>query len=51
VLTVSPLLLEKYVQAAEQVVAAAVPTVSRVVGETVVPGRSSAATAARPATA
>ena len=39
VLTVSPLLLEKYVQAAEQVVAAAVPTVSRVVGEAVVSGR------------
>ena len=39
VLTVSPLLLEKYMQAAEEVVAAAVPTVSRVVAETAVPGR------------
>ena len=33
VLSVSPLLLEKYMQAAESIVAAAVPTVSRVVPE------------------
>ena len=33
VLTVSPLLLEKYMQAAESIVAAAVPTVSRLVAE------------------
>ena len=33
VLSVSPLLLEKYMQAAESIVAAAVPTVSRVVAE------------------
>jgi len=33
VLTVSPLLLEKYMQAAETIVAAAVPTVARVVRE------------------
>ena len=33
VLSVSPLLLEKYMQAAESIVAAAVPTVSRLVAE------------------
>src|SRR5438045_5872772 len=38
VLTVSPLLLEKYMQAAETIVAAAVPTVARVVRETSIPG-------------
>jgi hypothetical protein len=39
VLTVSPLLLEKYMQAAETIVAAAVPKVSRVVPEETVSGR------------
>src|SRR5205085_3940995 len=38
VLTISPLLLEKYMQAAETIVAAAVPTVARVVREETVPG-------------
>ena len=33
VLTVSPLLLEKYLQAAEKIVREAVPTVARVVNE------------------
>src|SRR5688572_26706251 len=37
VLTVSPLLLEKYLQAAETIVANAVPTVSKVVGERTIP--------------
>ena len=39
VLTVSPLLLEKYMQAAESVVAMSVPTTSRVVPERTVSGR------------
>jgi hypothetical protein len=39
VLTVSPLLLEKYMQAAETIVAAAVPTVAKVVGETSLAGK------------
>jgi hypothetical protein len=38
VLTVSPLLLEKYMQAAEKVVSEAVPTQSKVVREVTVPG-------------
>ncbi|MGQ0635741.1 MAG: DUF1592 domain-containing protein [Planctomycetaceae bacterium] len=38
VLSVSPLLLEKYLQAAEVIVGAAVPTVPRVVAEEIVPG-------------
>ncbi|MBI4326065.1 MAG: DUF1592 domain-containing protein [Chloroflexi bacterium] len=38
VLTVSPLLLEKYMQAAETIVAAAVPTVAKVVPEKSIPG-------------
>src|SRR5213083_2300144 len=38
VLTVSPLLLEKYMQAAETIVAAAVPTVAKVVQEKSIPG-------------
>ena len=38
VLTVSPLLLEKYMQAAEKVVAVAVPRVGKVVQETNLPG-------------
>ena len=38
VLTVSPLLLEKYMQAAEAIVAAAVPMVSRVMPEKIVAG-------------
>ena len=37
-LSVSPLLLEKYMQAAESIVAAAVPTVSRVVRVRTIPG-------------
>ncbi|MEY2878187.1 MAG: hypothetical protein RLZZ15_567 [Verrucomicrobiota bacterium] len=40
VLTVSPLLLEKYLDAAQAIVAKFVPTQSRVVAETVVPGAS-----------
>jgi hypothetical protein len=40
VLTVSPLLLEKYIQAAEAVVALGVPTVSRVVASETVQGRA-----------
>lgn len=39
VLTLSPLLMEKYITAARAVVAKAVPTVSRVVAEKRVPGR------------
>jgi hypothetical protein len=38
VLTVSPMLLEKYVAAAKTIVAAAMPTVSRVVPERIVVG-------------
>jgi len=38
VLTVSPLLLEKYMQAAETIVAAAVPTVAKIVPERSMPG-------------
>lgn len=38
VLTVSPLLLEKYMQAAETIVAGAVPTVARTVQEKTIPG-------------
>jgi len=38
VLTVSPLLLEKYMQAAETIVSAAVPTVAKVVGERSISG-------------
>jgi hypothetical protein len=38
VLTISPLLLEKYMQAAETIVAAAVPTVARVVREASIAG-------------
>ena len=38
VLTVSPMLLEKYMQAAETIVAGAVPTVARVVQEKTIPG-------------
>ncbi len=38
VLTVSPMLLEKYMQAAETIVAGAVPRVGRVVPEQVIPG-------------
>ena len=37
VLSVSPLLLEKYIQAAEAIVAAAVPTVSRLIPERILP--------------
>jgi hypothetical protein len=37
VLTVSPLLLEKYMQAAEVIVEKAVPTVAKVVAETLIP--------------
>ncbi|MDX1952481.1 MAG: DUF1592 domain-containing protein [Verrucomicrobiota bacterium] len=44
VLTVSPLLLEKYVQAAETIVGKAVPLQPRVVKERVVPGREIKAT-------
>lgn len=39
VLSVSPLLLEKYMQAAEKIVAASVPTTATVVGETTISGR------------
>jgi len=38
VLTVSPMLLEKYMQAAETIVAGAVPRVPRVVADKVIPG-------------
>ena len=38
VLTISPLLLEKYMQAAEVIVASAVPRVPRVVAEKAIPG-------------
>ena len=38
VLSISPLLLEKYMQAAEVIVAGAVPRVPRVVAETAIPG-------------
>jgi hypothetical protein len=38
VLSVSPMLLEKYMQAAEKIVADAVPTVPRMVAETEIPG-------------
>ena len=38
VLTVSPLLLEKYIQAAETIVARAVPTVSKLMPERTYPG-------------
>lgn len=37
-LTVSPLLLEKYINAAQNIVGRAVPTTSRVVAETTIPG-------------
>jgi hypothetical protein len=39
VLTLSPMLLEKYVSAAKTVVSQAVPTTSRVIAEKVIPGR------------
>src|SRR5699024_6091422 len=39
VLTISPLLLEKYLQAAEKVVADAVPTVAKYVQERTIPGK------------
>jgi hypothetical protein len=39
VLTVSPMLLEKYITAAKSIVESAVPSVSRVVREQVIPGR------------
>lgn len=39
VLSVSPLLLEKYMQAAEKIVATAVPTVSKVVNEKILTGK------------
>jgi hypothetical protein len=39
VLSVSPLLLEKYMQAAEKIVATAVPTVAKVVDETTLSGK------------
>ncbi|MBD5779081.1 DUF1592 domain-containing protein [Pelagicoccus sp. NFK12] len=39
VLTISPMLLEKYLDAAQQIVAATVPTRSRVVAEKQLPGR------------
>jgi hypothetical protein len=39
VLSVSPLLLEKYMQAAEKIVATAVPTVSKVIDETTILGK------------
>lgn len=39
VLSVSPLLLEKYMQAAEKIVAASVPTVAKVVDETTLAGK------------
>jgi hypothetical protein len=38
VLTISPLLLEKYMQAAESIVASAVPTVAKVVASRSIPG-------------
>ena len=38
VLSVSPMLLEKYMQAAEKIVADAVPTIPRMVAETEIPG-------------
>ena len=40
VLTLSPLLLEKYLRAADAIIARAVPTVPKVVAERVVPGAS-----------
>src|SRR5438094_6646222 len=40
VLTVSPLLLEKYMQAAETIVAAAVPMVAKVIQEKSIPGNA-----------
>jgi len=40
VLSVSPMLLEKYMQAAEVIANAAVPTVAKVVAETSIPGSS-----------
>lgn len=40
VLTISPMLLEKYMQAAETIVAKAVPRVSRVVAENTIPGNA-----------
>ena len=39
VLTLSPLLLEKYILAAKAIVSSAVPTSSRIVADTVLPGR------------
>jgi hypothetical protein len=39
VLSVSPLLLEKYMQAAEKIVATGVPTVSKVIAETTLSGK------------
>ena len=49
VLTVSPLLLEKYLQAAETIVTAAVPTIGKIVRETVLPGAQFHGTNAPPA--
>ena len=40
VLTLSPLLLEKYLAAADAIISKAVPTVPRVVAEKLIPGRS-----------
>ena len=40
VLTLSPLLLEKYLAAANEIISRAVPTVPKVVAEKVIPGRS-----------
>ncbi len=45
VLSISPLLLEKYLDAAQTIVAQAVPVVARVVAERTVPGRSFATVA------
>ncbi len=39
VLTISPMLLEKYLDAAQEIISAVVPIRSRVVAETVLPGR------------
>ena len=43
VLTISPMLLEKYLDAAQSIVASAVPTKSKAVAETVIEGRTFAA--------
>jgi hypothetical protein len=48
VLTLSPLLLEKYITAARSIVAEAVPTTSRVVAEHPVPGKRFRAAGAKP---